>query len=78
MHKNIEALSMEIDEISERQQELRNAKQEAVRELLTLQEQHRAEVRIVNNSLQEETASRENLERRLSELRTEVSFHYFI
>lgn len=56
----------------ERQEELRAAKQEAVRELLTLQEQHRAEVRIVNNSLQEEIASRENLERRLSELRTEV------
>lgn len=68
----MEALSLEINEISERQQELRNAKQEAVRELLTLQEQHRAEVRIVNNSLQEETSSRENLERRLSELRTEV------
>jgi len=43
---------------------MRSAKQEAVRELLTLQEQHRAEMRIVNNSLQEEIAARENLERR--------------
>lgn len=46
--------------------------QEAVRELLTLQESHRAEMRIINNSLAEEVASRENLERRLGELRTEL------
>lgn len=47
-------------------------KQDAVRELLTLQEQQRAELRIINNALLEETGARENLERRLCELRTEV------
>ncbi|CAD7004941.1 unnamed protein product [Ceratitis capitata] len=72
LHKTIEKLSLDIQEVRDRQEELRLAKQEAVRELLTLQEQHRAEMRIINNSLQEETASRENLERRLSELRTEL------
>uniref|UniRef100_A0A1B0FGI4 Coiled-coil domain-containing protein 102A n=1 Tax=Glossina morsitans morsitans TaxID=37546 RepID=A0A1B0FGI4_GLOMM len=72
LHKNIEKLTLEIQEVRERQEELRAAKQEAVRELLTLQEQHRAEMRIINNSLQEETASRENLERRLGELRSEL------
>ncbi|KAM7356906.1 coiled-coil domain-containing protein 102B [Cochliomyia hominivorax] len=72
LHKNIEKLSLEIQEVRERQEELRSAKQEAVRELLTLQESHRAEMRIINNSLQEEIAARENLERRLSELRTEL------
>lgn len=45
---------------------------DAVRELLTLQEQHRAELRIINNAQQDDTAARESLERRLSELRTEV------
>ncbi|XP_055377693.1 coiled-coil domain-containing protein 102A isoform X2 [Condylostylus longicornis] len=72
LHKDLEKLSLELQEVRDKQEELRQAKQEAVRELLTLQEQHRAEVRILNNSLQEETTSRENLERRLCELRTEL------
>uniref|UniRef100_A0A1I8NM09 Myosin tail domain-containing protein n=1 Tax=Stomoxys calcitrans TaxID=35570 RepID=A0A1I8NM09_STOCA len=72
LHKNIEKLSLEIQEVRDRQEELRAAKQEAVRELLTLQESHRAEMRIINNSLAEEVSSRENLERRLGELRTEL------
>ena len=53
-------------------EELRGAKQDAVRELLTLQEQHRVEMRITNNTLQEEQSARESLERRLCELRTEL------
>ncbi|XP_016945123.3 coiled-coil domain-containing protein 102A isoform X1 [Drosophila suzukii] len=72
LHKSIEKLTLEIQDVRGRQEEMRSAKQEAVRELLTLQEQHRAEMRIVNNSLQEEIAARENLERRLTELRTEL------
>ncbi|XP_055844214.1 coiled-coil domain-containing protein 102A isoform X2 [Episyrphus balteatus] len=72
LHKNIEKVSIEIQEIRDKHEELRSAKQEAVRELLTLQEQHRAEVRILNNSIQEEVSARENLERRLCELRTEL------
>ncbi|XP_055913896.1 coiled-coil domain-containing protein 102A isoform X2 [Eupeodes corollae] len=72
LHKNIEKVSVEIQEIRDKHEELRSAKQEAVRELLTLQEQHRAEVRILNNSIQEEVSARENLERRLCELRTEL------
>lgn len=67
LHKSIEKLSLEIQDVRGRQEEMRSAKQEAVRELLTLQEQHRAEMRIVNNSLQEEIAARENLERRWAE-----------
>ncbi|XP_058985712.1 coiled-coil domain-containing protein 102A-like isoform X1 [Musca domestica] len=72
LHKSIEKLTLEIQEVRDRQEELRTAKQEAVRELLTLQESHRAEMRIINNSLAEEVSSRENLERRLGELRTEL------
>ncbi|XP_037909207.1 coiled-coil domain-containing protein 102A isoform X2 [Hermetia illucens] len=72
LHKNIEKVALELQELRDKHEELRAAKQEAVRELLTLQEQHRAEVRILNNSLQEEVMSRENLERRLCELRTEL------
>lgn len=52
--------------------------QDAVRELLTLQEQHKAELKILHNSQQEEANARENLERKLCELRTEVSEQVFI
>lgn len=73
IHKNFEKFRQEMQELRDKCEELRAAKQEAVRELLTLQEQHRVEMRITNNSLQEEVAARETLERRLCELRTEVS-----
>lgn len=73
IHKTVEKLTAELDEMKEKFEELGMAKQEAVRELLTMQEQHKAEIRIVHNSQHEESKARENLERRLCELRAEVS-----
>ncbi|XP_055602136.1 coiled-coil domain-containing protein 102A isoform X2 [Uranotaenia lowii] len=72
IHKNFEKLRQDMQELRDKCEELRAAKQDAVRELLTLQEQHRVEMRITNNSLQEEVSTRDNLERRLAELRTEL------
>lgn len=72
IHKNFEKFRLDMQELRDKCEELRAAKQDAVRELLTLQEQHRVEMRITNNSLQEEMATRETLERRLCELRTEL------
>lgn len=72
MYKNVEKLSTELEDMKEKFEELRGAKQEAVRELLTLQEQHKAELRILNNSQLEEANARENLERKLCEIRSEV------
>lgn len=72
MQRNFEKLTQDIKESNDKCEELRLAKQDAVRELLTLQEQHRAELRIINNTLQEETNARESLERRLCELRGEL------
>lgn len=74
MYKTIENLNTELEDIKEKYEEIRSAKQEAVRELLTLQEQHKAELRILTNSQIEEANARENLERKLCELRTEVIF----
>lgn len=37
LHKSIEKLALELQDVRGRQEELRSAKQEAVRELLTLQ-----------------------------------------
>lgn len=75
MYKTIENLTTELEDIKEKYEEIRSAKQEAVRELLTLQEQHKAELRILTNSQMEEANAREHLERKLCELRSEVIFH---
>ncbi|GAB0092637.1 coiled-coil domain-containing protein 102A [Sergentomyia squamirostris] len=72
VQNEVERLTLEMQEVKAKCEELRLSKQEAVRELLTIQEQHRAEVRISNNSLQEEINARESLERRLCELRGEL------
>lgn len=72
LYKTIEKLTTELEDIKEKYEEVRSAKQEAVRELLTLQEQHKAELRILTNSQMEEANARENLERKLCELRSEV------
>lgn len=70
--KTLDKLRHELQDCHSKSEELRTARQDAVRELLTIQETHRAELRIMNNSLQEEIAARESLERKLSELRTEL------
>lgn len=72
MYKTIEKLTAEHEDFKEKYEEIRAAKQEAVRELLTLQEQHKAELRILTNSQMEEANARENLERKLCEIRSEV------
>lgn len=63
---------MEMEDSKIKCDDLRSARQEAVRELLTMQETHHAELRIMNHSLQEEISGRESLERRISEMRTEL------
>ncbi|CRK92717.1 CLUMA_CG006313, isoform B [Clunio marinus] len=75
----VKALSGEKDEkkhllksIDKLRQELEDCKKDAVREFLTMQETHHAELRIINNSLQEEMNDRESLERRLFETRAEL------
>lgn len=73
MQQNAEKLVTELEEVKDKCEELRGAKQDAVRELLTIQEQHRAELRILSNSQQDDIAARESLERRMADLRVEVS-----
>lgn len=70
--KSLDKMSQNIDDYQEKCEGMRKAKQEAIRELLTLQETHRAELRIINNSLQEEMNGREMLERKISEMRGEL------
>lgn len=72
LHHTIEKLSTELQEIKEKCEELRESRQEAVRELLTLQDQHQEELRLVRQDLQDETNSREGMDRRINDLRAEV------
>lgn len=70
--KSLEKTRHEIEGQAAKCDDLRTARQDAVRELLTMQETHHAEVRIMNHSLQEEMNARETLERRVSEMRVEL------
>lgn len=70
--KSLDKSRQEMEDCKNKCEDLRSARQEAVRELLTMQETHHAELRIMNHSLQEEINARESLERRLSEMRTEL------
>lgn len=70
--KSLDKTRQEMEDCKNKCEDLRSARQEAVRELLTMQETHHAEMRIMNHSLQEEINARESLERRLSEMRAEL------
>lgn len=70
--KSFEKCRQELEDYRNKCEDMRSARQEAVRELLTIQETHHAEIRIINHSLQEEISARETLERRLSEMRAEL------
>lgn len=72
MIKSIDKLQQEMEDCKTKCEDLRAARQEAVRELLTMQETRHAEVRIMTNSLQEEINAREMVERRLGEMRVEL------
>jgi coiled-coil domain-containing protein 102 len=72
LHRTIDRLSEEVQQIKDKCEELRQARQDAVRELLTLQDQHKEEVKIIRADLQDESNSREGMDRRINDLRMEV------
>jgi len=72
LHRDLEKMQGELQELKDRCEDLRASKQEAVRELLQLQDQHQDQVRLIQLDLQDEATSREGMDRRLADLRTEV------
>lgn len=78
LHRTIEKLTSELQEMKEKYEELREARQDTVRELLSIQDQHQEEVRLIRADLQDETNSREGMDRRINDLRTEVRFGLFL
>ncbi|CAB0018303.1 unnamed protein product [Nesidiocoris tenuis] len=74
LHKNVERVESELGECRQRCEELRASRQEAVRELLQLQDQHQDTVALIRADLLDEASSREGMDRRLADLRAQVSF----
>lgn len=72
LRQSLDKLTADLQDARDKCEELRGAKQDAVRELLTLQEQQRAELRIINNALHDEQQTSEQLERRLGDMRAEL------
>lgn len=54
--------------------ELRELRQDTTREILSLQDQHQEEVRLLRADLQDEANTRESMERRINDLRAEVRY----
>lgn len=76
LHRNIERVTSEYQEAKEKCEEMRQARQDAVRELLALQDQHQEEVQLIRSDLQDEASSREGMDRRINDLRAEVCFNF--
>ncbi|CAH0546744.1 unnamed protein product [Brassicogethes aeneus] len=72
LHRNIERLTGDLQEAKDKCEELRESRQEAMRELLTLEDQHLKEVELIKCDLIDEANSREGMDKRLSDLRTEL------
>ncbi|XP_060534574.1 coiled-coil domain-containing protein 102A isoform X2 [Cylas formicarius] len=72
LHRTIERLTGELQETKEKCDELREAKQEAMRELLSLQDDHEKEIQVIKSDLLDEASSREGMDKKLNDLRTEL------
>lgn len=72
LHRSIDRLTSELQEVKDKCDELREARQDAMREILVLQDEHQKEILLVKADLQDETNSREGMDKRLNDLRAEV------
>jgi len=72
LHRSTESLELELLELRSRVEELKCAKQEAERQLLISQDQYRQQVICLQQEQRDEANSRETLDRRLADLRSEL------
>lgn len=76
LHRTVEKLKAEVRQLREQCEELSESKAEAMRELLELKERFQLELSDEHIAdLIDNTSNGESMDRRLTELRTEVS-HY--
>ena len=72
LDRRAERSEAEVAEWRERCEELRASRQDAVRELLDMQDQYKDAVALIQADLLDEATSREGMDRRLAELRAQV------
>ncbi|KAG7189597.1 hypothetical protein KM043_017282 [Ampulex compressa] len=72
LHRGIEKLRAEVLQLREQCKELQESREEAMSELLELKYRFQAELSDAQADLIDEASSREGMDRRLSELRTEL------
>ncbi|KAG5890035.1 hypothetical protein JTB14_021057 [Gonioctena quinquepunctata] len=72
LHRNIDRLTSELQEAKDKCDELREAKQDTMREILLLQDEYQKELQLIKADLQEEANSREGTEKRMNDLRAEL------
>lgn len=69
----MDRITNELHEEKEKCEELMEAKQETLKQLLALQDEHDKEIEMLKSDLIEEVSSKEGLEKKLNDLRAEVS-----
>lgn len=72
LHRSTESLQLELLELRSRVEELKCAKQEVERQLLISQDQYRQQVICLQQEQRDEANTRETLDRRLADLRSEL------
>lgn len=73
LQRSVERLETELLDLKVRCEDLWQERQKAVRDLLQLESLQEDEVRHIRAELQDETSSREGMDRRLADLRSEVN-----
>lgn len=69
----MEKLRAEVTQLRERCEELQESRAEVTKELLGLKDRFQTELSTAQADLMDEASNREGMDRRLSDLRTEVS-----
>lgn len=69
----MDRITNELHEEKEKCEELMEAKQETLKQLLALQDEHDKEIEMLKSDLMDEVSSKEGLEKKLNDLRAEVS-----
>lgn len=72
LHKTIEKLESDLIMLKEKNEDLKISKQEAIRELMQLKDTHNDMVSHMKIDLMNETSFREDVDRRLADVRAQV------
>jgi len=72
LNKSIEMLEQELSIVRQKHDEVKTAKQETLKQMSRIQESHRSEMVRINESLEEELGNRDQLEKKVQDLREEV------